>query len=292
MARPILRLLLVSTTVGADVFAQLMDGASEAVTVDAVDTVAGAVDLLSVERFDVTVLDLSVPDCDGVAGVRAIQIADPAAALVVMGPASHDDLLLGAISLGVEGHLDADHLQAAVTQHAVRYALARKRAETERVRRALTDPLTGLQNRLALEEFLPVALLRAERRGTRIGLVFVDIDSADEVHDVHGRSAWDEVMVEVARRLREVARESDSVARLTGGTFVVVCEDLRLEASVRRLSDRIHAVLEPHLRLPDGTLVQLSVTLGFTAGDGSTEPAELLRRAGHRSVLQTGADRS
>jgi len=90
------------------------------------------------------------------------------------------------------------------------------------------DPLTGLPNRLLLEECLTQALARARRNATRVALVFIDLNGFKQINDSYGHAVGDQVLVATAQRLQQTLRESDLVARLGGDEFVVVVEGLTL----------------------------------------------------------------
>jgi len=90
------------------------------------------------------------------------------------------------------------------------------------------DPLTGLPNRLLLEESLTHALARARRNATRVALVFIDLNGFKQINDRYGHAVGDQLLVGTAQRLQQTLRESDMVARLGGDEFVVVIEGLTL----------------------------------------------------------------
>jgi len=94
------------------------------------------------------------------------------------------------------------------------------------------DPLTGLPNRLLLEECLTHALARARSNATRVALVFIDLNGFKQINDEHGHAVGDQILVNTAQRLQQTLRESDMVARLGGDEFVVVIEGLALSKSL------------------------------------------------------------
>ncbi|MDX1722675.1 MAG: diguanylate cyclase [Pseudomonas sp.] len=94
------------------------------------------------------------------------------------------------------------------------------------------DPLTGLPNRLLLEEFLTQALARARSNANRVALVFIDLNGFKQINDSYGHAVGDQVLVGTAQRLQQTLRESDMVARLGGDEFVVVIEGLTRSKSL------------------------------------------------------------
>ena len=91
---------------------------------------------------------------------------------------------------------------------------------------AYHDPLTGLPNREMFREHLEVALARAEREGSGVAVLFVDLDDFKLVNDSFGHGAGDELLIEVAARLRAATRTTDVVARQSGDEFLILVADL------------------------------------------------------------------
>jgi diguanylate cyclase (GGDEF)-like protein/PAS domain S-box-containing protein len=114
-----------------------------------------------------------------------------------------------------------------------------RRAERELTRRALADPLTGLGNRTLAFDRLAHALEVASRRGSMVAVLYLDIDGFKEINDELGHAAGDEVLLEVARRLKTAVRESDTLARIGGDEFLVVCEDVERVEDVREIAERV-----------------------------------------------------
>ena len=109
-----------------------------------------------------------------------------------------------------------------------------KQAEERLSHLAYHDPLTNLPNRAMFREHLDVALARAERAGQGVAVLFVDLDDFKLVNDSFGHGAGDELLVEVANRLRTATRTSDVVARQGGDEFLILVADLDVGSEAAR----------------------------------------------------------
>jgi diguanylate cyclase (GGDEF)-like protein/PAS domain S-box-containing protein len=154
-------------------------------------------------------------------------------------------------------------------------ALARLRAEERMRHDALHDSLTGLANRVLLQDRLDHALARAVREDSTTAVLFLDLDNFKQVNDIYGHAAGDAVLAELGRRLRTTMRPADTVARIGGDEFVVVCEEVDEEAA-RSLGERLRdAIAEPFA--VDGRLHTLTASIGVALGQRGGEA--LLARA-------------
>jgi diguanylate cyclase (GGDEF)-like protein len=122
-------------------------------------------------------------------------------------------------------------------------ALERKRLHEDLMRSACCDELTGLPNRRLFFDRIRTAVARARRCQSRLGLLYVDVDDFKLVNDRHGHATGDALLREVAARLVECARQSDTVARLGGDEFVLLLEDLQAPEDADRCADKIRAAL-------------------------------------------------
>jgi diguanylate cyclase (GGDEF)-like protein/PAS domain S-box-containing protein len=126
----------------------------------------------------------------------------------------------------------AAELQLALGRLAAQ-ALTRIRMRHELERLAFYDQLTGLATRRLTRERLDSAVVRAQRSRSPVMIMFADLDGFKAINDSLGHSVGDEVLLEVADRIRSVLRESDLVARFGGDEFVAICEDTDEEAALR-----------------------------------------------------------
>ncbi|KQQ18592.1 Diguanylate cyclase [Methylorubrum extorquens] len=155
----------------------------------------------------------------------------------------------------------------------------RKLSEEQAWRAANHDALTGLPNRRLFHQRLEQALAAAERGGTSVTLLLVDLDTLRDVNDIHGHDAGDAVLREVASRLVEGLRASDTVARLGGDEFaLLLTEPLRLEHAAKHAE-----VLLERLRQPlvyRGHRLTCTASIGLAAyPDHHRNPYDLLKDA-------------
>ncbi|WDZ94475.1 diguanylate cyclase [Herbaspirillum sp. WKF16] len=152
--------------------------------------------------------------------------------------------------------------------------------QSELQHQAHHDVLTGLPNRVMLAERMGEALARASRLKSGIVLLFLDLDGFKPINDQLGHKAGDQVLQEVSRRLRHVARRSDTLARVGGDEFVLLATDLEapLEHGARVLAEKcIKAVSEP-LWLASAQF-HLGVSIGIVLCDGNCDADSLLQAA-------------
>jgi len=167
-------------------------------------------------------------------------------------------------------------------QHAVAQVVditAAKEAEAKLLHQALYDPLTGLPNRVLIEDRLGHALDQCGRRSNGVTLLFLDLDHFKVVNDSLGHGAGDVLLVTVAERLQQVVRGGDTAGRFGGDEFVVVCEDEADEQRALALARRIAEALAVPCWVA-GRQMTLSASVGIAiATDPGVRPQDLLRNA-------------
>ncbi|TFV53789.1 sensor domain-containing diguanylate cyclase [Blastococcus sp. TF02A_35] len=141
---------------------------------------------------------------------------------------------------------------------------------------ALHDPLTGLPNRNLLLDRLDQSLAAAERAQRTMAVLYCDLDGFKPVNDSAGHAAGDEVLVEAARRLAGAIRPGDTVARIGGDEFVVLCPEVGSEQAAQVIADRITAAFEQPLRRANGAEHSVGISIGVTlCGPGDTPDTAL-----------------
>lgn len=168
---------------------------------------------------------------------------------------------------------------------------ARKELETRMAFHAHHDSLTGLANRLMLADTLRHDLAFSLRHHRVTAVCFLDLDDFKPVNDAHGHAVGDLLLAEVGRRLQQLVRASDTVARIGGDEFVIVVNDLTAPPDVLPLIDRLLAALHQPFSIDAHDLrIGGSVGISFFPHDGN-DPDELLRRADRAMYMAKAAGR-
>jgi diguanylate cyclase (GGDEF)-like protein len=144
---------------------------------------------------------------------------------------------------------------------------------------SLHDPLTGLPNRMLLQQRIEHAAQRARRSKLNAAILFADLDRFKQVNDTHGHQVGDQLLLAVAQRLGRLVRPGDTLARFAGDEFVFLCEDLQSELDVEHLASRVDDAFAAPFDLAGLELsVTASVGVAF-AGPGGEISEQLLAEA-------------
>ena len=151
----------------------------------------------------------------------------------------------------------------------------RKASEERLTRQALHDSLTGLPNRTLFADRVRMASKRRSARG--FAIVYLDLDGFKLVNDTLGHAAGDQVLIEVARRLERLLRAGDTLARLSGDEFALLCEEVA-ESEVRAIAERVIDAMAKPIEVHGRALTQAaSIGIAIYGPDGTpVEPDEML----------------
>jgi len=190
------------------------------------------------DEVDVVLLDLSLPDGQGLETYRAVHTLAPAIPILVLSGLNDESIAMKAVNEGAQDFLSKARVDGELLPRAIRYAMERHRL-LEQVRQlAIADELTGLLNRRGFIMLAEHQRSLAQRKGTSLSLVFVDIDRFKLINDQFGHEAGDQTLRELAGLLLRTFRRSDVVARLGGDEFVVLMAD-RDSDGLRIVLDRV-----------------------------------------------------
>ncbi|HXQ62048.1 MAG TPA: EAL domain-containing protein [Acidimicrobiales bacterium] len=236
------------------------------------------------------VIDFDLPDANGLELSQALKERDPTLpVLLLTGNASLET------AIAAVGQVDGYLLKPMATEtfvEAVRRGLAHgalvaenrnlaSRLERLSQNQALYDPLTGLPNRALLDDRINQALAICRRNHSALAILFIDLDGFKAVNDLFGHHVGDLALRELANRLAEARRRTDTIARFGGDEFVVVCPDVESVDVAFRMAEVILAELSRPVVI-GGTEHRLTASIGIVVtapGDLQTTADDLLRDA-------------
>ncbi len=168
---------------------------------------------------------------------------------------------------------------------------ARRDTEEKLLHQTLHDPLTGLGNRLLLRDRLERAI--AQREESPFALMFLDLDHFKWTNDTHGHEAGDELLIEIARRLRTAVRADDTVVRLGGDEFVVLAVGVSDPAGADVLAGKVRSSIAEPFSVA-GHLLTVTASVGVVLAGAEHDTADALLRDADLSMYRaksSGRDR-
>jgi diguanylate cyclase (GGDEF)-like protein len=188
-------------------------------------------------------------------------------------------LELAVVAAGIGSDSALVRVSKVFDQHRSQLQSQLEEEQTRLSHQALHDALTGLPNRVLFLERLTQSVEAASRRSIHSAVLFIDIDRFKAVNDIAGHAAGDQLLIGVARRLREVLRPADTVARLGGDEFVVLCENLYdVQKEAVAIAERIcETVSQPFSAA--GNELFTSASLGIAFVRPGDDPHVLVARA-------------
>jgi len=150
---------------------------------------------------------------------------------------------------------------------------------------ATHDPLTGLANRRLFYDRLQQAIRHGKRYGSQIGILFVDMDRFKEINDQNGHHVGDAVLTEVANRIVNSVRESDTVARLGGDEFAVLLENVRGRSDCWSAAQKIEESLGAETNFY-GLELELSASIGQSLYPDDGQDEDTLVRAADAAMYK------
>ena len=177
------------------------------------------------------------------------------------------------------------HDELSFVARALNETVAKTEIATNRLAQQAThDTLTGLPNRALVLDRLAQALARGQRDGLLLAVLFIDLDRFKPINDSLGHHTGDEVLGVIADRLTTLLRDADTVARLAGDEFVVICEGLATPAAAVATAERVVADLSRPIMTGSGSsarevMVGASVGVAYANGPTDLAPEDLVRDA-------------
>ncbi|WP_051516984.1 bifunctional diguanylate cyclase/phosphodiesterase [Herbaspirillum sp. RV1423] len=250
-------------------------------------TAAEGFKCLAKEHFDAVLLDYRLPDQDGIEVLHTLRSGAFENVAVVMlsrqdDPAIAESCLeAGAQDFLLKDEVNGRRLIRAICLARQRYSMEEALKASHEKLRVLSehDILTGLINRRGFEVALNLSMDNAHREQRGLAVLLLDLDDFKSVNDTLGHSAGDELLIEIARRIRLIVRSGDFLCRLGGDEFVVIANRLERDEQASLLADRLISVLQDPIVLNSLELV-ITASVGIAVLGESTESAsDLLKHA-------------
>ena len=236
------------------------------------------------------------PTFDGLqarVGEDALPAFDARPAAVMVARLQIGDRLLGALALAAADGGGRRDYQRLLEHVAPQVGLVIHNAisfeETRQL--SLTDPLTELPNRRYLLQHLGLELSRADRHGSPIALLLMDVNDFKEINDTQGHSAGDHVLKEIGRVVRSLLRPYDVCARYGGDEFVLVLWDCDMAQAERRRQQLEEMIARIGIAADDGFLVTTSVSIGIAVYPMDGHSTEQLLAAADSTMYERKAAR-
>ncbi len=243
-SKPSSILLIESDPAAAAHFEELLRGeSSHSLEVMVAERLSIGLARLAEGGIDVVVLELSLPDGNGIENVERVRKHGPDVPLIVLTEIDDEGTALQSVRAGAQDYLVKGRITRDGVTRAIRYAEERHRMQAALREMAVIDPLTGLHNRRGFFTLAEHTLKVAQRTGRGFILLLGDLDGLKQINDDLGHAEGDRAIIETAATLRRTFRRSDILGRLGGDEFAVVALDAPsnvMELLMTRLQQAIH----------------------------------------------------
>jgi diguanylate cyclase (GGDEF)-like protein len=250
---PRLRLLLIedSEDDAALIVRALMRGGYD-VQHERVDTPAALRTALGRQSWDIAIADYTMPGFSGTVALQMLRERDADLPFIFVSGTIGEDSAVAAMRVGAHDYIMKGNLKRLVpaVERELRDALVRRerrRAEQRIAYLAYHDALTDLPNRALLHDRLEQAARAANRDSKPLALLVMDLDGFKEVNDTFGHHAGDNVLQQVASRVRATLRDADTVARLGGDEFAILLPSTDIDGAVLAAQKVLHEIERPLL---------------------------------------------
>lgn len=251
------------------------------------------------EEWDLVLVSLSLKEFDGLrlcSQLRSLDRTRNIPILIIVEPEDTARMLRG-LDIGVNDYIarpvDKNELKArARTQLRKRRFAEQLRANvTQSMEMAVTDALTGLYNRRYMEGHLNTLVSDAAQRGKAISLLIMDIDYFKAVNDTHGHDVGDEVLRELARRIRETIRGIDMACRLGGEEFVIVLPETDM-ALAYHIAERVRqSICNKTFPIPSaGINLDVTISIGIAGLEEPEDNADTILKRADKALYRAKRD--
>lgn len=256
------------------------------VTADRLDS---ALAILDSQDITAILLDLQLPDGDGLDTLLKIHANAPGIPIVVLSNIADESLAVRSVQQGAQDFLVKGYVDAHQLTRSLRYAIERKRMEESLNHLAHHDSLTGLANRKQFYDSLKNAIALTRRQGGQLALLLLDLNDFKPINDTLGHHVGDLVLQGVAQRLRECVRETDCVARIGGDEFTMILTGIHDEEDAVAATRKIIESMERPF-FGDGRSLYVNASIGISIYPTDADNLESLVRNADVAMYQAKAE--
>jgi diguanylate cyclase (GGDEF)-like protein len=251
-----------------------------------VDRLRPALERLGESKFDIILLDLSLPDGKGVEMIISLQDLSPATPIILLTGTDDEAIAVEAVKNGAQDYLVKEQVDANLLLRSMSYAIERQRllVEMEKARQlerylAYHDGLTHLPNRQLFYDRLEQAAVYAKRSSTLVAVMFLDLDNFKRINEANGHSSGDFLLQAVSERLKASLRESDTIARIGGDEFTILLSNIsKVEDAVKVAQKLQDEFTKPFVAADKKFFLTASLGISFYPYDG-TDTETLIKMA-------------
>ncbi|MGE4455663.1 MAG: EAL domain-containing protein [Arcobacteraceae bacterium] len=187
----------------------------------------------------------------------------------------------GTKTIEVNGKTSYDPLTKKVYTHCLLTDITEKKAMQDKIHYiAHHDILTGLPNKISLQDQINQAISKANRKHQKIALLILGLDRFKDINDSFGHGIGDEILILIANHLKDIVKESDFIARLSGDEFAILLEDVEHQEDCALIADNLLSKINTSYVLSNNVTVYLSASIGIaTYPNNATNAQTLLQHA-------------
>ncbi len=198
--------------------------------------------------YDVILLDLTLPDSIGLDTLKSAYRDSPEAPIIVLTGSNDQSIAIGAVKEGAQDYLVKGQFTVDLLLRSIHYSIERHKMLVALRSMALIDQLTGLYNRHGFLTLANHHIGLSNRKGTKLLLLYCDLDYLKYINDNFGHNEGDLVLKETGRILRETFRDSDVISRFGGDEFVVLVIDVK-EEEKNMILERLQRNIDSHNKI-------------------------------------------
>jgi len=239
------------------------------------------------KSFDVILVDLALPDSEGIDTVKKVHKLFPRTPMVVLTGAMNDKLGIESVRMGAQNYLMKGRVDGKMLLMTMSHAMERERMQNEiqianekLETLASLDPLTELLNRRGFERVLIREIAWAKRNATELQMILIDLDDFKGINDTYGHDIGDTVLREIGLRLRQILRTTDYVSRIGGDEFIILLPQTKFEEGVN-ISERVRDIISKVPIITESRPIKVTASLGLMTVPKDIKDIDMLLKKTH-----------